>query len=147
MYPTICGRSDRSRFRSVARHCVSMLKIGELAMLRVSQLRRAGHKRWCTAIVLLAVCTLTISVATRYSLSPGPTDQTRILIEKHHSVTPGLQRLLNNAATWIPPLAEAAIFYDPGQHPHIAPSDPPVSSVLLEKNLYNRPPPILPLAL
>jgi len=112
-------------------------------MLQLTNLGKPSRKRWCIAIVLLAVCTLTISVATRYSRSQGPADETLTAVQTHHSSTPGLQRLLNNAATWIPPLVETAVFHDPGYYPHIAPSDSPISSVLLERNLYNRPPPSL----
>jgi len=118
-----------------------MLRIALLGMLQLANLGRPCRKRWCTAIVLVAVCTLTISVATRYGHYQGPADETLTAVQKHHSLMPGLQRLLNNAATWTPPLVEAAIFRDPGRHPHIGPSDSPISSVLLEKNLYNRPPP------
>ena len=112
-------------------------------MLRITNIGRASHKRWCTAIVLLAVCSLTISVATRYTHSQGLADEMHSVVQKHHALTQGQQRLINNAATWIPPVAEAAIFRDPGQYRHIAPSDSPISSVLLERNLYNRPPPSL----
>ena len=112
-------------------------------MLQPTNLGKPSGKRWCTAIVLLVVCTLTISVATRYSSSQAPADETLTAAQPHHSSTPGLQRLLNNAATWIPPVAETAVFHDPGHYPHITPSDAPISSVLLERNLYNRPPPSL----
>jgi hypothetical protein len=120
-----------------------MLRIVRLAMLRLTKPGISGHKRWCTAIVLVAVCTLTASVATRYSRSQGPADEMQTVIQKHYSATPGLQRLLNNAATWMPPLVEAAIFHDPARYPHIAPSDSPLVRVFLERNLYNRPPPSL----
>ncbi|HEY1676619.1 MAG TPA: hypothetical protein VGG04_02830 [Candidatus Sulfotelmatobacter sp.] len=108
-------------------------------MLRLISPGKPGCKRWCTAIVLIAVCALTISVATRYGFTQGPPKGT--VAQKHHSLTPGLQRLLNNAATWIPPVVEAAIFRNSGQYRHIAPSDSPVASVVLERQLYNRPPP------
>ena len=99
-----------------------------------------GRKRWCTAIVLLAVCTLTVSVATRYSICPNATNKNQTVVEADKSWT-GLQRLLNNAATWMPPLVEAEIFHDPGCYPHVVESGPRILTVLLEENLYNRPPP------
>jgi len=119
-----------------------MVRIVRLAMLPLTNAGRSGHKRWCTAIVLVAACTLTISVATRYSCSQGPAADTQTVVQ-NHSLAPGLQRLLNNALTWMPPLGEAAIFHDSAHYPHIAPSDSPTSSILLETNLYNRPPPSL----
>jgi hypothetical protein len=120
-----------------------MLRIVRLGMLQLTNLGKPSRKRWCAAIVLVVICTLTISLATRYSSSQGPADETLTAVHQHHSLTPGIQRLLNNATTWVPPLVEAAIFDDPGHYPHIAPSDSPISSVLLERNLYNRPPPSL----
>ena len=116
-----------------------MLEMAWLGMLRLTTPGKTGGKRWCTAIVLIAVCALTISVATRYGYSPGPANET--VVQKHHSLPPGLQRLLNNAATWIPPVVEAAIFHELEQYSHVAPSDSPVSSAVLERQLYNRPPP------
>lgn len=110
-------------------------------MLRFTNLRRPGRRRWCTAVVLVAVCTLTLSVATRYSGCRSSANQSVTTIQNHESWTPGLQRLLNNAATWMPPVVASAIFDDPGSYPHLVQSGPPVSSVLLEKNLCNRPPP------
>ncbi|HLV86460.1 MAG TPA: hypothetical protein VKV39_05745 [Candidatus Sulfotelmatobacter sp.] len=119
-----------------------MLKLARTAMLRITNVE-FPRKRWFTAIVLIAVCTLTVSVATRYGFSSSVADHACTSIAKHQTCTHGPQRLLNDAATWMPPRVEVAIFCDPGQYPHIPPSDSPISSVLLEKNLYNRPPPSL----
>jgi len=123
-----------------------MLRIA-LAMLGFTYLRRPGRGRWCTAVVLVAVCALTVSVATRYSFCEPDGHASVTTLQKYQSWTPGLQRLLNNAATWMPPVVGSAIFHDPESYPHVVQSGPTVSSVLLEKNLYNRPPPTLPVAL
>jgi len=118
-----------------------MLKNVRRAMLRLTKLGKPCHKRWCTAIVLVAVCTLAFSVTTRYSFLAGPPSETRTVVQNPHSLAPKLQRLLNDAATWIPPLVESSVLHDPGYYPHVTPSDAPVLGVLLERNLYNRPPP------
>jgi hypothetical protein len=110
-------------------------------MLRLTNIRTSRPKSWCTAVVLLAVCTLTLSVTTRYGKSQAAPDRSYTVVAKVHSWTPGLQRLLNNASTWIPPVVIAAILQKPGYSPHISKPIPMVSSVLLEENLYNRPPP------
>ena len=116
-------------------------------MLQFTYLRHRNRRRWCTAVVLVAVCTLTLSVATRYSFFASTANELVTTVQNHQSWTPGLQRLLNNAATWMPPIAVSAIFHDPGSYPHVVESGPAVSSVLPEKNLYNRPPPTVPFAL
>lgn len=108
-------------------------------MLRFTYLRHPDRRRWCTAVVLVAVCTLTLSVATRYSFCGSTANESVTTVQNHQSWTPGLQRLLN-AANWMPPVVESAIFHDPDSYPHVTPCGPTVSSVLLEKNLYNRPP-------
>jgi hypothetical protein len=131
----------------VAPYYVRMLKLARLAMIPFTSLRQPGRRRWCTAVVLVAVCTLTLSVATRYSFYGSTGNESITTIQTHQTWTPGLQRLLNNAASWMPPVVGSAIFHEPEFHPHVAPSGPTVSSVLLEKNHYNRPPPTLPLAL
>jgi hypothetical protein len=92
-------------------------------------------------MVLVAVCALTVSVATRYTFSSGTTDKSATIAEKHQSWSPGLQHLLDNAATWIPPFVDTAIFHHPGSYRTVAKSGPTLPTVLLEKNLYNRPPP------
>lgn len=116
-------------------------------MLRLTYLRHPGRRRWCTAVVLIAVCTLTLSVATRYSFCGNTANKSVTAVQNHESWTPGLQRLLNNAATWIPPVVGSAIFHGPVSYRQVAESGPAVLTVFLEKNLYNRPPPTLPLTL
>ncbi len=93
-------------------------------------------------MVLVAVCALTIYVATRYDRCVQASDQNHTVVANPGSWTPGLQRLLNNAATWIPPLVCAAIFDDTGYYPHVSQPAPRVSSLLLETDLYYRPPPL-----
>jgi hypothetical protein len=116
-----------------------MLRIFRLAMLRLTSLGNAGRKRWCTAIVLVAICALTVSVATRYGSAAGFSETAKTL--QNQSSQPGLQRLLDNATTWTPPVIDIALLQEPGHYPEVARSSPTVSSVLLERNLYNRPPP------
>jgi len=111
-----------------------------LAMLRFTDLARPGRKRWCTAIVLVAICALTVSVATRYG-SPVASDAKVSVLQSQSSWEPGIQRLLNNAASWIPPVIISVLLQDPGHYPHVAPSRKIFPSVLLESDLYNRPPP------
>lgn len=129
-----------SRASPVAKALTSMLTMAYLAMLRFTDLARSGRKRWCTAIVLIAVCALTVSVATRYG-SAVASDAKVSVLQSQTSWEPGIQRLLNNAATWVPPVIISVLFQDPGYYRHVAPSHPIFRSVLLESDLYNRPPP------
>jgi len=129
-----------ARTSQVANAPGGMLTMAYLSMLCFTDLARRGHKRWCTAIVLIAVCALTVSVATRYD-SPVASGANVSVLQQQSSWQPGIQRLLNNAATWIPPVIVSVLLQDAAYNPHVAPSRPDFSSVLLESDLYNRPPP------
>jgi hypothetical protein len=129
-----------SRTSPVAKALTSMLTMAYLEMLRFTDLAHSGRKRWCTAIVLIAVCALTVSVATRYD-SPVASDAKVSILQSQTAWEPGIQRLLNNAATWVPPVIISVLLQDPGFYPHVAPCRPIFRSVLLESDLYNRPPP------
>lgn len=129
-----------SRTSPVAKARTSMLTMAYLEMLRFTELAHPGRKRWCTAIVLIAVCALTVSVATRYG-APVASDAKVSVLQSQSPWEPGIQRLLNNAATWIPPVIISVLLQDPGFYPHVAPSRTIFPSVLLESDLYNRPPP------
>lgn len=137
-YPNYCYQP---LLHLVAEHTTIMLRIARVAMLRLTNLGRPGAKRWCTALVLVAVCALTIYVATRYDRCVHVSDRNHTVVASPETFTPGLQRLLNNAATWIPPLVCAAIFDDRGYYSQPSQPDPKISSALLERSLFYRPPP------
>lgn len=99
--------------------------------------------RWCAGVVLLAVCALTISVATRYG-SPESADLLSThTVHKHSAPESGRQRLSNNAANWIPPVVEAAVLQSPAGYARVAPAEPTLLRLFPESSLYNRPPPVL----
>jgi hypothetical protein len=110
-------------------------------MLQITNVSSLGRKRFCTGIVLVAVCALTVSVATRYG-SALVSDSVTKVVQKQTSWEPSLQRLLNNAATWVPPVVESAVLQTPRYSPEVIPSGPQTfSNLLLESDLFNRPPP------
>ena len=90
--------------------------------------------------MLLAVCALTVSVATRYS-SGGDPAYTVATAHKHSSPEPNRQRLTKNTTNWIPQVVRSVVLQAPTSYPRIAPAGPPIPNLLLEKSLYNRPPP------
>jgi hypothetical protein len=109
-------------------------------MLRLTNLDRPRQKVCCVVLVLLAVCALTLSVATRYSSTPAQSNSARIL-HKQLSLEQGRQRLTKSANAWFPPVVRIAAFQAPTAYPRIAPSGPPVPSLFFEDSLYYRPPP------
>jgi len=102
------------------------------------------RSRWCALIILLAVCALTVSVATRYC-SPESSSTYRVsTAHRHHSQETTRQRLTKDAAIWIPELICSAVLLAPPSYPRTASVEPPILTTSFEKSLYNRPPPSLP---
>ena len=110
-------------------------------MLSPTNPNGSGIKRWWALMVLLAVCSLAVSVATRYTSVPAGPDGATTTVSNHAAPEPGRQRLLQNAATWIPPLICPIVFQVPLSYSREVPVSPDLPNLLLEENLYNRPPP------
>ncbi|HEY3975220.1 MAG TPA: hypothetical protein VGM18_19610 [Candidatus Sulfotelmatobacter sp.] len=111
-------------------------------MLRLTNPENGLSKRWCAVVVLFAVCALTVSVATRYNFARGRVSGSATTVHKHISPERARQRLIKTVASWIP-VSATAVMQAPSSYPRIAPSGPPIASLLFEKSLYKRPPPAL----
>lgn len=100
--------------------------------------RRVGT--WGAALILVAVCSLTISLATRYNdcASVPSVSVKHVTI---HSSAQKRQHLDKDAARWVTPVGRFAILEVSTFYPRFAPSGPPVHAFLLDERLYNRPPP------
>lgn len=99
------------------------------------------RNRWCAVIALVAVCALTVSLATRYS-SPFNVSSHKVKsVQSRTSPDSSRQRLTKNAANWMPPTLTFAILPGSISYSRIAPASPPVPSLLIEQKLYTRPPP------
>jgi len=114
-------------------------------MLHPTNPNGSGTKRCWALVVLLAVCSLAVSVATRYTSDPTDSGGATTTVERHVTPEPGRPRLLQNAATWIPPLICSVVFQIPLSYSRIIPVGPQIPNLVLEENLYNRPPPSLQL--
>jgi len=90
-------------------------------------------------IIVLAICGLTFSLATRTF---------RLKIAHGVSVTSVdaqamRQHMDRDATHWLPPVPVLTVLQLPTFYPYVAPAGPPLAIVLFDKNLYNRPPPRL----
>jgi len=110
-------------------------------MLRLTSLEGSRRKRWCAGVVLFAVCSLTLSVATRYCFSEVASNHCTTTVHKQSSRQPSRQRLMKNAADWMPPVVGTAVFHAPASYPHVALAAPAIPSLFIEHKLYTRPPP------
>ena len=99
------------------------------------------RKHWCAVVVFVAVFSLTLSVATRYSTPCDAPLSTVKTVQSHTYAEAKRQRLVKDAANWIPPLTCVEGLCEPSFYPRIAPAGPPIPTLVLEENLYNRPPP------
>ncbi len=93
--------------------------------------------KWRAFIIALAICGLTVSLATRTF---------RLTIR--HSVTVTSrdaqavrQHMDRDGAHWVPPVPAFTVLELPTFYPYVAPAGPPLATVLFDKSLYNRPPP------
>ena len=117
---------------------------GSETVPEMSQLRHFEDQRrrsWCAVVVLAAVCSLTVSVATRYSSSWDVATPKVKTVEAHPTPEAKRQRLDKDAANWVPPLVGFDVLQSPGSYPRTAPAEPPAQNLLLEESLFNRPPP------
>jgi len=99
------------------------------------------RKIWCGLVVLLAVCSLTLSVATRYSSPWDGSSGAVKTVRTNSSPEAKRQRLAKNAADWMPPVACFGVLQSPTFYPRVAPAGPPVPSLRFDESLSNRPPP------
>src|SRR5271166_4237149 len=102
-----------------------------------ARLRFASRRR--IAIVLLAICSLTASVATRFALAGSDVQhQTTI---KSQSAEAKRQHLLSKALQWTAPPASFTLFQPPRSSVLIVSVIVPYTNLSSESWLHNRPPP------
>ena len=98
---------------------------------------------WRTVVVLVAICSLTVSLATRYCSPVGSSVYSTRAVAKPSSTDVQRQRLAKNAENWIAPVLCSAVLQTTTAYPRIDPAAPLIPNVLFADALYNRPPPIV----
>lgn len=110
-------------------------------MLNLTNKRSGECARWCALVVLIAIFSLAISVATRYGSSEGSSTSTARTSHSYSSQPPGRQRLTKDAADWVPPVINCVELQAPS-HPARMPSvGSTVPNPSFASSLYYRPPP------
>jgi hypothetical protein len=109
-------------------------------MLQLTNLTDPRRKRLCAVLVLLAVCSLTAFVATRYCFTRSSSGATTV-VRRVASLESSRQRMTKTAPVWIPPVDRSLVQQAPTAYPRIAPAGPPQRRSIFEESLYNRPPP------
>jgi len=88
-------------------------------------------------IIVVAICGLTVSLATRTFRLKIPHGVSVISGDAHAM----RQHMVRDAVRWVPPVPRLTALHVPAFYPLVAPAGPPLASVLFEEKLYNRPPP------
>jgi len=99
------------------------------------------HRYWCAAMVLFAICSLTIAVATRYASGRRAANHQISNVQSPSGPGHSRQRLIKTGAAWIPPQPVCQPLADPGPELQEAATSVSVPGILLHEPLYNRPPP------
>jgi hypothetical protein len=95
------------------------------------------HSRWHVLVIVLAICGLTVSVATRTFRLTMPHGVTARSADSHAM----RQHMDRDAAQWSPPVPILGTLQTPVAYPRVAPAGTPIPSVLFDESLSNRPPP------
>ena len=99
-----------------------------------------GNDRWLEALILGAVLSLALNVATRYTtITPQGASRTKSITSQSLDVQ--RQHLLNDGLHWSAPAAKFVLFEPAPLSFAVLPSIAPVTGVYSEECLYDRPPP------
>jgi len=93
-------------------------------------------------MVLAIVCSLTVSLVTRYSTAWNASSSTVKTVRTNSNEETKRQRLAKDAADWIAPAIYFAGLRPPVFYPRISAARPSIAKLLLDDGLYNRPPPL-----
>jgi hypothetical protein len=95
--------------------------------------------RWRLALVSVVLVSLVLTLATR-TFGGTPSHSISIAVQ---STSPQAMRqhMDRDALRWFAPVAKTVVSQAPTFYPRVAPAGPPLPTLLLEENLYNRPPP------
>ena len=110
--------------------------------MRLLRHRSTDGRRWRSLLTIVAVLSLTVSLATRFAVpaaSPNHTVRsvTRCLVE------PQRQRLNRDAAQWAAPVIVSAFAGPVILYSRVAPPEPQLAIHSFDDSPYNRPPPSL----
>jgi heme/copper-type cytochrome/quinol oxidase subunit 2 len=120
--------------------CYNLLIKERVSMVASKDYRLAKHPHahWGLLVIILAICGLTVSLATRtFSLTISHS-----VTAQSNSAPPMRQHMDRDAVRWVAPPLILSSLQAPSFYPHVAPAGPPLPALLFDQRLYNRPPPV-----
>jgi len=94
--------------------------------------------RWHALVSVLVMAALSVSLATRFCRS---SDTARVQVQASASSGSLRQHMDRDATQWVAPVTRLIFLETVEFYPRFAPAGPPLSAVLFDQSLYNRPPP------
>lgn len=92
---------------------------------------------WRWALVSVVLFSLVVTLATRTSHLTIP----HSITVRSGSLQAMRQHMDRDAVRWTAPVARLTRLQAPTFYPRVAPTGPPLPTLLVEENVYNRPPP------
>ena len=102
--------------------------------------RGVGGRECRTVVIVIAICALTLSVATRFWAPCTGQSHVAKSIDRQ-SVDPKRQHLDRDAARWVAPSASFNFVAPATVEARLAPAGPLLPKLVLSDSLYNRPTP------
>jgi len=101
---------------------------------------RVGERGWRGVLILIAICSLTFSLATRFWI-PSASQVPTIKSVDRHPVAPQRQHLDRDATQWLAPCANFTVAEPIVIETRLVPVEPLLPKHVFTDSLYNRPPP------
>lgn len=101
---------------------------------------RGGGRGWCGLLVMVTICSLTVSLATRFCV-PVSSQAHAVKSTDSRCGEPNRQRLDRDSVRLAEPVARRSWLEPEVHHSDVIPSEPLHSSDILSVVFYNRPPP------
>ncbi len=98
-------------------------------------------RNWRAALVLVAICSLSVSLATRYTRLNSESIGVKVKIVKSQSLDVKKQHLVRDALKWTAPTPKFTLVPAVRAHVHVVSAVFPATNLSSESWLYNRPPP------
>jgi len=96
--------------------------------------------RWHWGFVSVVMFSLVVTLATR-NFGDTSLHALHAATVQSHSPQAPRQHMDSDAVDWAPPVSETMEDQVPTFYARVAPTGPPLPTLLIEENLYNRPPP------
>jgi hypothetical protein len=93
------------------------------------------------AIIAFTVCSLAVSLTTRYTSPIAVPSSTVKAVQPHIPADAKRQRMARDAGDWVPPVCQVDALCVPSVYAVMAPLTAPAPRLFSHLSLYNRPPP------